>query len=440
MKVDSKQLCSLIVLAALFLFLSASPWEGDASIAPEGELPASGFFIATNSFPKNTLVDITNLETNQSTRVIVANTLNSQGLLAIVSKEAALLIGMKPGAIGRVRIVQPTEPIAYYRFTEGLLSGNPVYDSGNAARDRLYSEDTFTPSDGEKTEPVTVITGPRYILEPEWQNREIVNFYPDTAKPPPVEIERYVAKEEPVEEEPELIAEEEPVEEEPELIAEEEPVEEEPECIAEEEPVEEEPECIAEEEPVEEEPECIAEEEPVEEEPECIAEEEPVEEEPEHIVEEEPVEEEPEYTAETPFNLVPAPERPPEGSIYGIDPSLIIPGIAETVKEPEKPVVPIVPVVPVVPVVPDVPENVFSVPRLTQLDRGRYYVQLAAYSTVESTENAVRQIDRSYGPVVFIDGDVYRILLGPLNQGESAAVLQRFKSIGYKDAFVRHVR
>jgi len=65
-------------------------------------------------------------------------------------------------------------------------------------------------------------------------------------------------------------------------------------------------------------------------------------------------------------------------------------------------------------------------------------VQLAAVDTPESVEAAVRHIDRSFQPKVFKDGDNwYRILLGPMNQGESAAVLQRFKSIGYRDAFVR---
>jgi len=132
---------------------------------------------------------------------------------------------------------------------------------------------------------------------------------------------------------------------------------------------------------------------------------------------------------ETKFDLVPAPERPPEGSIYGIDPSAIIPGITSTPPAREPPPAPVV------------PETVFSVPRLSQPG---YYVQLAAYRTAESTENAIRQTIRqieNYGPVVHLEGDnLYRILLGPLNQGESAAVLQRFKSIGYKDAFVRLIR
>jgi hypothetical protein len=32
---------------------------------------------------------------------------------------------------------------------------------------------------------------------------------------------------------------------------------------------------------------------------------------------------------------------------------------------------------------------------------------------------------------------VYRVLVGPVNLGESGALLQRFKRSGYKDAFIK---
>jgi len=66
-------------------------------------------------------------------------------------------------------------------------------------------------------------------------------------------------------------------------------------------------------------------------------------------------------------------------------------------------------------------------------------VQIASFDRSESVENALGQIDRRYSPVVYMaNNTTYCILLGPLNQGESAAILQRFKSIGYKKAFIRH--
>jgi cell division septation protein DedD len=381
----------LFTCAVILIFTGATPWEGSASIAPAGELPETGFFIATNSYPKNTVVDITNVETNKTARVIVANTLDSPGLLAIVSREAAELIGMKHGIINRIKIVQPTEPIAYLRFKDGLDTGIPGYDSGNVITDDTYRYDSYMPPvlvTQEKTEPVASgVSGPSYTLEPEWQNREIVDvpFFP-----PAIEREW--------EEEPEYIAEEETEEEieEPEYIAEEEPYYEEE---------IEEPEYIAEEEPYYEEE---------IEEPEYIAEEEP----------EEEIIEEPEYIAEpeqTEFIIVEAEERPPQWP-NGIDPDKIIPGITRPPAEPEI----------------QSPEQLFNVPKLTQ--KG-YYVQLVSLPSTELFENTVNKIDRRYWPVVFdVGNNAYRILLGPLNQGESAAVLQRFKSIGYNDAFVRNIR
>jgi len=444
----------LLVALSLFAVTVLSSWEGAAVTAPEGELPATGFYVATNSFPKNTVVEITCLETNKTTRTIVANGLDTPGLLAIVSREAAELIGMRAGSVSTIRISQPTEPVAYLRFAEGAASGTPYYNSGDVLTAELYREDTYKPTVQAK-EPVNdSITGPSYVLEPEWRTRGAAPYIPGT----PGDYFVRPSPDEKVEGKPEYITEpvpDEKVEGKPEYIAEpvpDEKVEGKPEYIAEpvpDEKVEGKPEYIAEpvpDEKVEGKPEYIAEpvpDEKVEGKPEYIAE--PV---PDEKVEEKPVYiTEPEEITEVPppgreFYLKPAEERPPESNIYGIDPALIIPGItsAPPAKEPERPVLPPIIDTPIIdtPII-EVIDNDFSVPRITRLDSGKYYVQVASYDRPEAVESALMQIDRNYRPFVYIAGDTaYRILLGPLNQGESAAILQRFKSIGYKDAFVRH--
>ncbi|MCL2208710.1 MAG: SPOR domain-containing protein [Treponema sp.] len=564
-----KKYIAIFIFAALVIFQSASPWEGAASIAPEGELPAAGFFVSTNSYPRNTVVDITNLENNKGTRVIVAGSLDSPGLLAIVSREAAELIGMRSGVVSRIRMVQPSEPIAYARFTEGIASGSPLFDSGDSSITDIYGEDTYIPpATAEKTEPaLSAFTGPSYTLEPEWRSKEIVDYpvyvkeMPSTSKPvqeavkeiepvkPEPEIIKeskyvepepvYAAEPEYIEPEPEYIAELKPeyiYEPEPVYIAEPEYIEPEPEYITEPKPeiteeskyMEPEPVYVAEPEYIEPEPEYIAEPKPeiieeskyvepgpiyiaepeyIKPEPEYIAKSEPkiieepkfVEPEPVYIAEPEYIEPEPEYIAEpepeyiepkpesiakpekkleyvtekTPeqkeYVLVPSAERPPESGLYGINPEDIIPGIsipgittpavatpvtpapaapavttpvtpAAQVAIPSAPPV-IVVIVPQEKTVPAAAETIFSIPGIKELERGSYYVQLAAFSSPELIENTIKRIDNSYAPVVFKDADnLYRILLGPLNQGESAAILQRFKSIGYTDAFIRHVR
>jgi hypothetical protein len=82
----------------------------------------------------------------------------------------------------------------------------------------------------------------------------------------------------------------------------------------------------------------------------------------------------------------------------------------------------------------------FTVPVINSMEKGMHYVQLGAFNHPRSVENEIDRIGATYPTVVQIAGTesnpVYRVLLGPLSLGESGAMLQRFKSIGYKDAFV----
>jgi hypothetical protein len=121
---------NIVILTVVSLNLTgASVWEGAAALAPRGDLPEDGYYAATNSFPPNTVVDITNLETGKSIRAIVASGLNTPGLLAVLSPDAAGRIGLGTRTIGRIRMTQPEDPIAFARFTEGLVaSGDPDYD------------------------------------------------------------------------------------------------------------------------------------------------------------------------------------------------------------------------------------------------------------------------------------------------------------------------
>jgi len=423
---------TIIVFAAVILLQGSSPWEGAAATAPEGVLPATGFYVATNSFPKNTVVDITNIETGRSTRVIVAGGLNSPGLLAVVSREAAELIGMRSGSISRIKMVQPSDPIAYLRFTESMATGFPDYDSGNVITEEnlleeLYCDDTYTPPSAAQQKPdAPGISGPSYLLEPEWGGaggHTIVDLPGYNVDPfgqtteQQTESTRYTAddtqslKNEVVKDVPRRIEESparEIIKDVPEYIVESlrgDTEKDTSEFIVEE----------IREEIVKDVPEYIAE----------TPREEIIKDLPEKV---EQVVETPEGSGEgSGYVMVPTDERPPDG-IYGMDPSDIIPGISS------QPVT-------------TVDTTSFSVPRIYQLEPRRFYVQIAAFPSGESVENAVRQIDQSYHsykPVIFKDGDNwYRVLLGGesgLNQGESAAVLHRFKTIGYKDAFVRQGR
>jgi cell division septation protein DedD len=80
--------------------------------------------------------------------------------------------------------------------------------------------------------------------------------------------------------------------------------------------------------------------------------------------------------------------------------------------------------------------------RLTpNLERGKYYIQLGAYGSVENVQSIINSLGSGYpvviNPSTTAANPVYRLLLGPLNLGESGAMLARVKSLGFTDAFMR---
>ena len=471
-----KLLILLLTLAAFIWLPGASPWEGAASVAPAGELPSTGFFVATNSFPRNTVVDITNVETGKSTRAIVAKTLNSPGLLAIVSSEAAQLIGMRVGSVSRIMMVQPTDPIAYLRFTESVNSGAPSFDSGDVVTEEtlvadVYIDDSYRPQIIETPEPIippqeqnstsSRITGPGYFMEPEWGGTDRLNivdlpgYEVEPRNPvfiaPPVEVAE--EKKESIEDE--FIAPTVVKEEEPEYIAEKkEVIKDVSQRYEERAPlpiVKDVPDFWAEKEPngVEKGANIFIAEEPknevVKETPEYVTEQprdeiiKEIFEREEYVAkkEEEIPKEEPKKDSDKSYQMVPDGEKPPETKpLHGINPEDIIPGIAVARPERQSSTQSAAPQT-LPQAEPPKTDKRFSVDTIYSLDRGQYYVQIAALPA-ETVDKAVREIDQKFNPVILIDRDNWcRILIGPLNQGESAAVLARFKSIGYKDAFVR---
>jgi cell division septation protein DedD len=142
-----------------------------------------------------------------------------------------------------------------------------------------------------------------------------------------------------------------------------------------------------------------------------------------------------EYTSD--LNLIPSEERIPKAEAPAISPENLIPPIKHTPSplEQKQPA-------PVAAYRPPDDFSPFQVPLIRSMERGKWYVQIGAYSRAEHVEDEISRIGTAY-PIVIqnVGSDIkptFRILLGPLNQGESGAVLQRVKSIGYKGAFVRH--
>jgi hypothetical protein len=383
------------VAAAVVVLSGASVWEGAAAIAPGGELPDSGYYVATNSFPRNTVVDITNLENGKSIRVIVAASIETPGLLAVLSEHAAKIIGMRNGSTGRIRMSQPADPIAFSRFTEGMAA---YREPDSTAAIPITEETAYAPAPSLETSPFIGASGPGtvspvppasgraalavpqqavpgrtgsaapqaqsapdntsasgYVLEPEWLEfpyGKIVDL-PNAIAAAPDNYRRNPAATNGNEPEPGNGA---------------------------------------------------------------------------------AGQTKAPKAANEDYILVPAEERPPQTYREPTGST----GAAPASGAPPRPETGLSPVSPARSAAAEPP---LPIPLVGELERGKYYVQIGAFSHPGLVESAVNRIGASY-PLAVQSAQsggkqIYRVLLGPLNLGESGAVLQQVKSLGYQDALVR---
>lgn len=84
----------------------------------------------------------------------------------------------------------------------------------------------------------------------------------------------------------------------------------------------------------------------------------------------------------------------------------------------------------------------YKVSSMADLERGKYYVQIAMLGD----ENNIRATIGKYGkqyPITLVplsNGKGYQFLIGSLSMDEYGTVLNRFRSYGYKDAFLRKIK
>ena len=113
-----KKVCLIVCISAsLLILVSASVWEGAATMSRD--LPETGLYMATNSFPINSVVEVTNLENGKTTRLIVYTGLDTAGFLALLSTDASNALEIPYQSLGRVRMSQVSDLLALSRFTEG---------------------------------------------------------------------------------------------------------------------------------------------------------------------------------------------------------------------------------------------------------------------------------------------------------------------------------
>jgi len=182
-----------------------SVWEGTASMSRYGEFPATGLYAASNSFPRNTLVEVENLHNGKKSTVIVADRLNNPGLFMLLSREAAGILGITEDETVQVRVILATESETLAENLEGEqpFSEDPDVNPAVSAEGYTYElpeepEIVEEPEEPELVEEPVVEDTPRISFSVSSPER-IVPRLPDLALPVEPEI-REVSTTETVEE------------------------------------------------------------------------------------------------------------------------------------------------------------------------------------------------------------------------------------------------
>ena len=106
-----------LVVCAGFLF-GQNVWEGTAAVGGYNQFPREGLYAASNSFERNTVIEVTNPENGRTVEVIVVGRVSQPGIFLTVSQDAADQLGLDADDPAQVR-VQPAT-------TGGLAAVPPV--------------------------------------------------------------------------------------------------------------------------------------------------------------------------------------------------------------------------------------------------------------------------------------------------------------------------
>jgi hypothetical protein len=359
-----------LLLPLMLLAQGVYAWEGAGVVSTS--LPDTGRYIATNSFPANTLVLLTNLETEEEVEVKVYARLPvpGGGLLAEVSREAAAAIGLQSRSIGRIRLTPLSDPAVISRLSDDRLrSGDSDFDPQAALREAYGDEYPFGTGTIAVIPPVVPPAGPA-PNNPMRSDPE--STWPEILPPEPEPEIAFIPEPEP----PVIVVAPEPEPEPEPPVA----------VIPEPEP---EPPVVSIPEPEPEQPVIVVTPEP---EPPVIT-----------VTPEEP-------PGKDGFILVPTDEQPPPAyTPPAPPPSAVLPTIS-------------------------------GIRTITDLEYGRYYLQVGASNDMTAVEWELSQLQHEYPVVVLYMAATaypYRILVGPVSQGEAGILLKRLQSSGYKNAFLR---
>ncbi|MDR0495391.1 MAG: hypothetical protein LBG95_07175 [Treponema sp.] len=416
------------LIASLALLVSATVWEGVGIAASRDDLPGD-YGVATNSFPKNTVVELTNLENGRIVRAMVVSGLDASGFLAALSPKAAEALDLRGNYNCRIRMTRPSDEFVISNIRLGPIAAmaplEPEPETGLAANASAGTEPFLELSSTEQSsteqspveqssaelsltgqiaeealnggkppnQPDEMTNNEATLAENNLQNQTVEAGYemPDNsllgkeneASGNNVEAVAGAKMQDQISGDANGEADDSITVAAPESPAQ-----------------------------------RVAEALPVE-----------------TDVKSAPANPSETGNASGTLSMVPSVERIPQAP----DRAIIA---QEGLLSPSRPQTAAAGKIPETEYVPAANFSPFQVPLISQLEKGKWYVQLATYTRHEYVEDEISRIGTAYPLAIQNIGSdaspMFRVLLGPMNQGESGAVLRRFKSIGYADAFLRN--
>jgi hypothetical protein len=148
-----RQVLVLLLLAVLVGngAIAQDFWQGSALVAPYGRFPNDGAYVASNSFPTNTVVQITNLETGKTTRAVVVGRADTPGVFMVLSSEAAEAVGASSEEPFQVRVSRTgqTDPAAAARGQDLPFHPDPDINPAASVADPNAFVTQAEPEDGD---------------------------------------------------------------------------------------------------------------------------------------------------------------------------------------------------------------------------------------------------------------------------------------------------
>jgi hypothetical protein len=173
---------AVIALVAISPVFAQDAWSGTAIVGRYGEFPPGGLYAASNTFPVNSMVDVTDDATGRSVRVIVVKRVEDPGVFLLLSEDAADALRMS--SEGRASVT--TRPVRM----PGLTAINPSFDMP------FHPDPDVNPAASAGDPNIGILISPEEEPEPEpepeiaLEAEPRVDPTPDPDEPPAAEAPR----------------------------------------------------------------------------------------------------------------------------------------------------------------------------------------------------------------------------------------------------------